>query len=96
MEQKTIDQFIASLTPDELEKHRELIHQCLKRKMLIRKYTEKTQNDIAKVSDNLQIFKRGLVELENIINIQSSMTRDLVDDIMPILKSPLNNKPSTN
>ena len=64
--------------------------------MLIRKYTEKTQNDIAKISDNLQIFKGRLVELENIINIQSSMTQDLLDDIMPILKSLLNSKPSTN
>lgn len=96
MEQKTIDQFIASLTPDELEKHRELIEQCLERKMLIRKYTEKTQNDIAKISDNLKIFKKGLVELENIVNIQSGMTQDLLDDIKPILESLLNSKPSTN
>jgi len=96
MEQKTIDQFIASLTPDELEKHREIIQQCLERKMLIRKYTEKTQNDIAKISDNLQIFKRGLVELENIVNIQSGMTEDLLSDIMPLLKSLLNSTPSTN
>jgi hypothetical protein len=96
MEQKTIDQFIASLTPDELEKHREIIQQCLERKRLIRKYTEKTQNDIAKISDNLQIFKRGLVELENIINIQSGMTEDLLSDIMPLLKSLLNSTPSTN
>jgi hypothetical protein len=96
LEQKTIDQFIAGLAPDEFEKHRELIHQCLERKMLIRKYTEKTQNDIAKISDNLEIFKRGLVELENIINIQSGITQDLLDDIKPILKSLLNSKPSTN
>lgn len=96
MEQKSIEQFIASLNPDEIEKYRELIQQCLERKMLIRKYTEKTQSDIARISDNLQIFKGRLVELENIINIQSSMTQDLLDDIMPVLKSLLNSKPSTN
>ena len=96
MEKKTIDQFIASLAPDELEKNSELIQQCLERKMLIRHYTEKAQNDIAKISDDLQIFKSGVVELENIIHIQSSMTQDLLDVVMPILKSLLNSKPSTN
>jgi hypothetical protein len=96
MEQKTIVQFIKSLSPDEIEKHRELIYQCLERKMLIRKYTEKTRNDIAKISDNLQIFRRSLVELENIINIQSGMTQDLLDDILTILKSLQDSNPSIN
>ncbi len=96
MEKKTIDQFIASLAPDELEKHGELIQQYLERKMLIRQYTEKTQNDIAKISDDLKIIKKGIVELENIIHIQLSMTQDLLYDVMPILKSLLSSKSSVN
>ena len=94
MEKKTLEEFIANLSPEEQERHQELIRECLERKKLIHDYSEKAYKSIHHLATDLQRLKHGLMKLENYAKRQRDLAHDLFSDIIPLVKHP--NKPSMN
>lgn len=96
MEQKSLEEYIASLTPDEREKHQTLIQECLERKGLLRGYTEKTYDSIEQLSVNLKTINQGITDLQKYINIHQNLASQFLSDLIPLLKSLSDNKLSSN
>ncbi len=96
MQPKTLEDLIASLNPDEIEKYRALIEECLERKRLTSEYTEKIFHSLEQVSSNIRTIHNGIKDLERCGKIQSDIIEILQTDIKPLLFSLKEHKPSTN
>jgi len=96
MEKKALEEFIASLSPEERERHQPLIQECLERKKLIREYSEKAYKSIHHLSADLEKLKHGLMKLADYTKLQSELNRDLFSDVIPLLKAVHPDKPSMN
>lgn len=96
MKQKTLEEYIECLLPDERERYCALIQECTERKKFIREYTEKTCNSIEQLSVNIEIIHQRLADLEKCCKIHEDLVDDFVYDLMPVLKSLTNTNPSTN
>jgi wyosine [tRNA(Phe)-imidazoG37] synthetase (radical SAM superfamily) len=62
---KTIDDLLRekNLTPEEMEKHRELIEECRMREAQIRAYTRSSQESMKKMNEELGKLARTAEEL---------------------------------
>jgi chromosome segregation ATPase len=62
---KTIDDLLRekNLTPEETEKHRELIEECRMREAQIREYTRSSQESMKRMNDELGRLARTAEEL---------------------------------
>jgi|WetSurMetagenome_2_1015567.scaffolds.fasta_scaffold82487_3 hypothetical protein len=96
MEKKTLEEFIANLSPEEQERHQALIQECLERKELIHKYSEKAYKSIHHLSADLDKLKHGLMKLATYTKIQSELNSDLFSNVIPLLKIVHPDKPSMN
>jgi len=96
MEKKSLEEFIANLTPEEREKHQALIQECLERKKLIHEYSEKAYKSINHLSADLQKLKNGLIKLADYTKLQRDLNRELFSDVIPLLKTVHPDKPSMN
>lgn len=96
MKKKTLEEFIANLSPEERERHQGLIQECLERKKLIHEHSEKAYKSIHHLSTDLEKLKHGLIKLENYAKLQSDLTHDLFSDVIPLVKTLHPNKPSMN
>ena len=83
MEKSKLEEFIENLSPEERERHQELIRECLERKKLIHEYSEKAYKSIHHLSTDLERLKHGLMKLENYAKLQRDLTHDLFADILP-------------
>ncbi len=91
-----LEDFIANLTPEERQKHQSLIQECLKRKEMINKNTEKAINSIDSLNKSIERLKQGIKNLENASRIQCEITNNLLTDILPLIQKLSPGKPSMN
>jgi|WetSurSiteA1Bulk_404760.scaffolds.fasta_scaffold234582_1 hypothetical protein len=96
MKEKTLEECIANLSPEEREKHQILIRECLERKKLIREYTEKTDNRLEQLGVNMERLRKYLFDIEKCSMIHSNLVDILDTDFRPLLLSLENTKPSSN
>jgi len=91
-----LEDFISKLTPEERLKHQALIQECLKRKEMINRNTEKAINSIDCLNKSIERLKQGIKNLENASRIQCEITNNLLTDILPIIQKLTPGKPSMN
>ena len=96
MEQRTLEEYIASLDPYEREEHQAVIKECLERKKIIWESKEKIYKSTEQIAANINLLHNGLNDLEKSCKIHTDLMDSLVIDIRPLLLSLVDNKPSTN
>jgi hypothetical protein len=78
---ESVEEFLRkkNLSPEELETHRELISECLKREACIRKSGEETRNNLERLSETFSLILKKLEESGQIlgeIELRSIPERD--------------------
>jgi len=86
---KTIDEYIATLTPEEREKHKELIEECKKREKEILKNAQRTEMLFQRLKKINKEFYEELQKLhKKIINLNkiNQITLEKAANIILMLK----------
>ncbi|MEW6418921.1 MAG: hypothetical protein AB1480_12505 [Nitrospirota bacterium] len=96
VEQNPLEKYIATLTPEEREKHNALIQECLEREGFINKYTVKTRNSLFQLILGLEKFNKAAADFEKCAKIYKDLYCYLFYDLIPLLKTLSRNKPSMN
>ncbi|MEW6418928.1 MAG: hypothetical protein AB1480_12540 [Nitrospirota bacterium] len=96
VEQNSLEKYIATLTPEEREKHNALIQECLEREKFINKYTVKTLNSLSQLITGLEKFNKATADFEKYAKIYKDLSCDLFYELIPLLKTLSHNKPSMN
>lgn len=91
-----LEDFISKLTPEERLKHQALIQECINRRELINKNTEKAINSIDSLNKSIERLKEGIKTLEQASRIQCEITNNLLTDILPLIQKLSPGKPSMN
>lgn len=93
---KTIEEYIAVLSPEEREQHRAIIEECLHRKKLIDQNTGVALESVARLNADLEEMNEKLGDLKRSSQILVESTQNLFSTVIPLLKTAANNKPSMN
>ncbi len=96
MEYKTIEEYIAVLSPEEREQHKAIIEECLHRKKLIDQHTGVALESVARLHADLEEMNERLGDLDRSGQILKEATQNLVSTVIPLLKTAASNRPSMN
>lgn len=99
MKEKTLKEYIASLTPEEREQHQVLIKECEERERVIRENTEKTRNSLEQLIADLQRINEQASAIKGYAKILKEFTYNFHSNFLPALKTLealAHNKPSMN
>jgi hypothetical protein len=96
MQNKTLEDFIASLSAEEREKHQALIRECIDRKRVINENAAKMFESVDKLSSSMQKLRQGLKYIKQTSELHKDVTRKLLSDLVPLLRTLPGNKQSMN
>jgi hypothetical protein len=83
--QNTLEEYIEGLRPEERESFKDLIHECLERKKLIKEYSEGAERSLHQLAKTVRLLRQELIQLDAVSRLCCELAKSVAERASPAM-----------